>query len=251
MDYIRFGKGPRPLVMIPGVGDGLTTVKGQAIPFSVLYRKLMKDFTVYVFSRRRSLTPGMTTRDLAKDLCLAMDQLGISHAAVVGVSQGGMIVQWLAIDHPEKVDRLVLVVTSARTNETIESAIGNWIRQAEAGDYKGIMLSTADLSCSEEKLRRERFIYRLLGSFGKPESFQRFIIQAESCVTHDAYDALPGITAQVLVIGGTDDKIVSGAASEEIAQQIPGSVLHMYEGLGHGLYEEAGDFLTIVSEFCN
>ena len=250
MDYIRFGTGRKTLVMIPGVGDGLTTVKGKALPFAFLYRQLAKDFTVYVFSRRRDLTPGMTTREMAEDLNLAMDRLGLSHAAVVGVSQGGMIVQWLAIDHPDKVDRLVLVVTLSRPNDTVRSAIGNWIRQAEAGDYKGIMLSTAELSYSEEKLRRERLVYRILGSFGKPKSFDRFIIQAESCLTHNAFEELPEITVPTLVIGGTCDKIVSGAASEEIAEQIPGSVLHMYEGLGHGLYEEARDFLTIVAEFC-
>ena len=65
MDYIRFGNGGRTLVMIPGVGDGLRTVKGMAIPFSVLYRSLASDFTVYVFSRREELLPGMTTRDMA------------------------------------------------------------------------------------------------------------------------------------------------------------------------------------------
>ena len=56
-DYIRFGSGPRTLVMIPGVGDGLKTVKGMALPFALLYRSLARDFTVYVFSRRRNLSP--------------------------------------------------------------------------------------------------------------------------------------------------------------------------------------------------
>ena len=51
MDYIRFGNGGRTLVMIPGVGDGLRTVKGMAIPFSVLYRSLASDFTVYEIGR--------------------------------------------------------------------------------------------------------------------------------------------------------------------------------------------------------
>ena len=59
-DYIRFGSGMKTLVMIPGVGDGLKTVKGMALPFAFLYRKLAKDFTVYVFSRRRILPLGMT-----------------------------------------------------------------------------------------------------------------------------------------------------------------------------------------------
>ena len=36
MDFIRFGSGPRSLVMLPGVGDGLKTVRGMALPFSLL-----------------------------------------------------------------------------------------------------------------------------------------------------------------------------------------------------------------------
>jgi pimeloyl-ACP methyl ester carboxylesterase len=52
------------------------------------------------------------------------------------------------------------------------------------------------------------------------------------------------------VIGGKEDKIVTGKASEEIADRIPGCSLYMYDGLGHGLYEEAPDFLRRVKDFC-
>lgn len=37
MDYIRFGRGKKTLVMIPGVGDGLKTVCGTALFFAVSY----------------------------------------------------------------------------------------------------------------------------------------------------------------------------------------------------------------------
>ena len=36
----------------------------------------------------------------------------------------------------------------------------------------------------------------------------------------------------------------------KLAAQIPGSRLYMYEGLGHGLYEEAPDFLSRTADFC-
>ena len=250
MDCIRFGSGARTLVMIPGVGDGLKTLKGMALPFALLYRGLARDFTVYGFSRRVELPEHMTTREMAADLAMAMDALGLEKAAVLGVSQGGMIAQWLALDHPEKVEKLVLAVTLSRPNDTVRDVIGRWTEMARRGDYAGIMLDTAERSYSEKKLRRERFTYRLLGSVGKPKSFARFLTQAESCVTHDAYEALPRIACPTLVIGGTADAIVTGAASEEMAARIPGCGLYMYEGLGHGLYEEAPDFFSRVAEFC-
>ncbi|MBQ6961251.1 MAG: alpha/beta hydrolase [Clostridia bacterium] len=250
MDYICFGSGRKTLVMIPGVGDGLKTVKGMARPFALMYRALTKDFTVYVFSRRVTLAPGMTTRDMAEDLNAAMEALGLSGVALVGVSQGGMIAQWLAIDHPDKVGRLVLAVTQSRPNPTSEDVIRRWTEMAKQGDYKGIMLDTALRSYSEKSVKKALATYSLLGNLGKPQSFDRFLIQAASCVTHNAYDQLDRIACPTLVIGGTKDQIVTGKASEEIAEKIPGGQLYLYEGLGHGLYEEAPDFLRRVTEFC-
>ena len=126
MDYIRFGSGDKVLVMIPGVGDGLRTVKGLALPFALMYRALARDFTVYVFSRRRELAPRITTRAMAEDLHWALEALHLPRAAVVGVSQGGMIAQWLAIDHPEQVEKLVLTVTLARPNQTVREAVSGF-----------------------------------------------------------------------------------------------------------------------------
>ncbi len=250
MDYIRFGTGERTMVMLPGVGDGLKTVRGMALPFAFLYRKLAKDFTVYVFSRRNDLQPAAGTRDMADDLNTALEMLGIGPAALVGVSQGGMIAQWLAIDHPERVKRLVLAVTLSRPNGTVTDVTTRWAKMALRGDYRGIMLDTAERSYSPKRLKSSRLTYRLLGSVGKPKSFTRFITQAKSCVSHDAYDELSKIACPTLVIGGTDDRIVTGQASKEIAETIPGCELYMYEGLGHGLYEEAPDFIERVREFC-
>ena len=250
MDYIRFGSGSRVLIMLPGVGDGLKTVKGMALPFALLYRAMARDFTVYVFSRRVSLPAHMSTREMAADLNEAMEALGLSGVSLVGVSQGGMIAQWLALDHPDKVEKLVLVVTLCRPNDTVRQAIGTWAEMAKRGDYKGIMMDTAERSYSERRIRQARLSYSLLGNLGKPRSFARFLTQADSCLSHDTYNALPRIACPTLVIGGTEDRVVTGQASEEIAAQIPGSELYLYQGLSHGLYEEAPDFLRRVADFC-
>ena len=69
-------------------------------------------------------------------------------------------------------------------------------------------------------------------------------------MTHDAYAVLDRIACPTLVIGGTDDRIVTAEASAEIADRIPDCKRFMYDGLGHGLYEEAPDFLDRVAEFC-
>lgn len=93
MDYISFGRGNKNLIMLPGLGDGLSTVKGMALVFSIMYRIYAKEFTVYVFSRKNHLHEGYSTREMAKDQAEAMAVLGISKADVFGISQGGMVAQ--------------------------------------------------------------------------------------------------------------------------------------------------------------
>lgn len=63
-----------------------------------MYRIFAKDFKVYLFDRRTDVLAGITVRDLAMDIAMAMDTLEITDADRFGVSQGGMIAQYLAID---------------------------------------------------------------------------------------------------------------------------------------------------------
>lgn len=249
MDYIVFGNGTKPLIMIPGLGEGLKTVKGTAIPFAMVYRAVAKEYRVYCFSRRNILPQGFTTKDMAEDLYYAMQQLGIEKAMVLGVSLGGMVVEHLAINHPEAVEKLILTVTIARQNPTVQQMISKWMDYAKEGKYKEIMIDTAENSYTEEYLKKSRWMYGLLGNVGKPKSFDRFLIMAEAGRTHDVYEELDTIACPTLVLGGRQDKIVGGAASEELAAQIPGCELYIYEDYGHGLYEEAKDFVPRVLEF--
>lgn len=250
MDYLRFGNGERVMIFLPGVGDGFVTVKGKAPLVAAWGRSLAKDFTVYMFSRRRNLQKGITNREMAADLHEAMGVLGIKKASVVGVSQGGMISQWLAIDFPDAVENLVLVVTICKQNETVNRVISRWARMAKHENFKRIMIENAEYSYSSKLVNSARLLYGTVGTFRKPESYERFIIQARACLTHDTSELIGTISCPTLILGGTDDKIVSGHASEEIAELLPGSELYMYEGLGHGLYMEAPDFLQRISEFC-
>jgi len=249
MNYISFGKGRRVLIMIPGVGDGLKTVKGMAKPFSLMYREFAKEYTVYVFSRKNSLEEGYSTKDMAKDVVFGMKTLGIDKASIIGVSQGGMIAQHMAIDYPEVIEKLVLVVTLGRQNEIIKSAVEGWIEKAKENNYKDIMIDFSERSYSEKSIKKYRRLYPIMTIIGKPKDFTRFIIQATSCITHDTYDELNKIKAETLIIGGDKDRVVGGHTSKELADKIPNCEVKIYEGLGHSAYEEAKDFKDVVLEF--
>ena len=249
MEYIRFGTGKRVLVMLPGLGESLRSMKGMALPMAALYREFARDFTVYVFSRKSPLPDGYTTREMARDQARAMELLGIEKASIFGVSMGGMIAQWLAIDHPERVDRLVLAVTSAEPNPILTESIGEWTSLARAGDTSGFMKSNLRRMYSGDYCRKNMWMAPILGRLTKPKSYDRFYIQAAACLTHDAASALGRITAPTLVIGAAQDKALGCEASRQIAAAIEGAQLMIYPQWGHGVYEEEKTFNRTVLEF--
>ena len=249
MHYVLFSCGTKVLIMLPGLGDGLTTVKGTALPMALMYRTFAKDYTVYMFSRRNDLPKGYGTRDMAHDLKEAMDILGIAKADLVGVSMGGMIAQHFAADYPQCVGKLVLAVTAASPNPTLTESIREWIDLAMRGDHAAFMDSNLRRMYSPAYYRKNKWLVPVMGKLTKPKSYERFYIQADACLKHSAMDRLSRITAPTLVIGGEQDQALGADASREIEYTIPNSELKMYPQWGHGLYEEAKDFNQVVLHF--
>ena len=245
-DYITFGKGSKPLIMIQGLNT--RSIKGAAASLAYMYRIFAKDYKVYLFDRRPEVFEGITVRDMADDIAKAMDILGLKNADVFGVSQGGMIGQYLAIDRPDLVNKLVLAVTLSRNNNTVERVINNWISLVEQGDMKNFVHDMAEKMYSDAYMRRYKPFMPLLAILQKPKDSKRFITLAKSCLTCDSYEELDKIKCPVFVIGGKQDKVVGTGTSEEIAQKLDCKIF-MYENLGHAAYEEAKNFNQKVYEF--
>jgi len=251
MYYVSFGKGEKPFVIIPGLSDGITTVHKKQMLLSSYYKMFAKDFRVYVFSRKNNLPDNYTTKQMATDLKFALDQLGIEKTSIMGISQGGMICQHLAIDFPEVIDKLILGVTISKSNETIKDVIGSWIDMVKEKRYKEFVIDTIEKTYTEKTQKKYKPAYPIIARMNTPKDPRRFFIQANACITHNAYDQLENIMCPTLVLGGKEDRVVGKNTSEEIAAKIAGSKLIMYEGLGHGAYEESKDFNKQVLDFIN
>ena len=246
MDYITFGSGKKTLIMIQGLST--RSINGAADSIAFMYRIFARDYTVYLFDRRKDIGGCITVRELASDIAQAMDALNLTNADVFGVSQGGMIAQYLAIDRPDLVRKLVLAVTASRNNKTVNMVVRNWIELTERGDMKTLVADMAEKMYSSAYVKRYRPLLPLLAILQKPKDIPRFITLAKACLTCEAYDELGQIRCPVLVLGGGQDKVVTGAASVELAQKL-GCELYLYEDLGHAAYEEAKDFNRRVYEF--
>ena len=245
-DYIAFGKGTKPLVMIQGLNT--RGIRGAGLSLAVMYRIFARDYRVYIFDRRPDVWDGITIRDFAADIAAAMDVLQLKSAHVFGVSQGGMIGQYLAIDRPDLVEKLALAVTLSRNNDTVIQVVDSWIHLAQAGNMKALVADMAERMYSPQYLKRYRPLLPMLTLLQKPRDIGRFSILAQSCLTCSSYDMLDQIRCPTLVLGGSRDLVVTPEASQEIAEKI-GCDLYMYESLGHAAYEEAPDFNQRVYDF--
>lgn len=250
MYYAFFGQGEKKMVVLPGLSDGLMTVNGKGLLLMKPYKKYLKDYTIYMFSRKNKMPEGYSIRDMADDQAIAMKKLGIEKAMVMGVSQGGMIGQYLAIDHPEMVEKLILVVTTPYADETCKKVIGFWIEMAEKEDQVTLMVDTAKKMYSQAYLDKNLHLFPIIARVTKPKSYERFLRNAYAIMDFDARQDISKIKCPTLILAGEDDKTVGNEAPGELHSMIQGSKIHIFEGLGHGAYEEAPDFYDRVFKFC-
>lgn len=235
--------------MIPGLGDGLVTVKNKALMGNFLFRKYTKDYTVTVISRKNEIDENATTSKMAAEQAAVMEALGIFHAHVVGISQGGMIAQHLAADSPALVDRLVLVVTVPESNAMLRENVDRWISLAERHDFKSLMIDINEKAHPEKVLKKLRKYYPFMALMpGRPD-VRRFVIQANACKNHDALEKAKEIRASTLIIGGEEDVTLGCEGSWILAQMIPDSRLVVFQENGHALYEDEKQFHDTVLSF--
>ena len=83
MNYITFGKGEKPLILIQGLS--IRSIKGAAFSVAYMYRMFARDYKVYLFDRRENISDSITVRNLATDIAMAMDTLKITNADIFGV----------------------------------------------------------------------------------------------------------------------------------------------------------------------
>ena len=250
MYFAAFGSGEKKLIVLPGLSDGLATVKGKALLLVGPYKKFWKNYTVYMFSRKNKMPEDYTIRQMAEDQVKAIKALGIEKTSVLGVSQGGMISQYIAIDYPEVVEKLILGVTAPYANDTVKAAVGGWIEMAKKKDHVSLMVDTAEKMYSDAYLKKNRKYFPLMALFTKPKDFERFLINANVILSFDARAELNKITCPTLILSGDDDNTVGNDAPYELHKGIKKSELFIYNGLGHSAFMEGKDFYERVYNFC-
>ncbi len=249
MDYVKFGNGSKVFVIIPGLS--IHSVMGSAEAIKEAYNDFSEEYTVYLFDRAKNISDGYSIEDMAKDTANAMKNLGIEKAYIFGASQGGMIAEYIAIDYPELVEKLVLGSTLSKPNDTANNLINEWITLAKEKDEDGLLNSFVENVYSKNTLDAYKDTLISANKGITDEEYERFIILAKAIETFNCYDKLSEIKCPVLVLGSNGDKVVTPVGSTEIAEAINCDI-YMYEDTyGHGVYDEAADYKQRILDFFN
>lgn len=195
-----------------------------------------------------------TPADLADDAAALLTALGITRAHVAGISLGGFAALQFALRHPDMLDRLVLVSTSAGGKTHVPPspeimALLTPVPGIEVGErairnYSKIMAAEF-VAAHPEALEQIAATARY-----QPQSAAGYGRQLRASLAHDVADELRRITAPTLVIHGDLDPLIPPANGAYLAAHIPGARHLVYHGVGHiPIVERSDDFNRDVLAF--
>lgn len=123
------------------------------------------------------------------------------------------------------------------------------LRYILAGAYKELIFDIASHSYTAKSFGKFKYLYRIMGIFGRIKDKQRIAIQAISCLRHDSLAVLEKINCPALIIGAEEDDVLGVESSLELHQHIKDSQLNILPDCGHAIYEEQKDFQKRVLIF--
>lgn len=232
--YHERGAG-EPLVLIMGFGaEGEVWNKHVAV-YEKHFRCIILD-NRGVGKSDQSAGP-YTTRMMAADTIAVMNDAGVQRAHVAGISMGGAIAQEVAINYPERVDKLLLVSTWARFNNYAKAVYENLkdIRASVSAEHFTELLQLWIFAPPYYEKNREELKRSAIdaGNSSSPQSRSGFEGQIDACIQHDTVERLHLIKAPTMVTVGLKDIFTPPEFSYMIHERIKGSQLSTYPNEGH------------------
>jgi 3-oxoadipate enol-lactonase len=173
-----------------------------------------------------------TIAEMGQDVVALMDELGLERASYCGISIGGMVGQWLAGHHPERIDKLILIATSAYLG-----APDPWFERAATVRAAGTVEVIADAvvarwftpGWASEHAELVKVLREMLAS----SPVEGYASCCEAIAGLDLRPELPLIRAPTLVISGADDTAIPPVHQQAIADAVRGARLKIVPDAAH------------------
>lgn len=206
---------------------------------------LSRDHRVVIYDQRgigKSTTTGadFSTRRLAEDAIALLDHLGIGRASLCGHSNGGRVAQLVALDWPDRVEKLILA-SSGATHVSKGIPLGMCLEMVEKGYPRYVRDHAIEVGFTKEFVAKhpdkvEALLKERLDNLPRLENFLRYVVARQES---DTTSRLRDIRAPTLVmIGDDEDHGAAGDATHMafakiLAHDIPGAKLMVFPGQGH------------------
>lgn len=197
-----------------------------------------------------------TVDDLTRDLIALLDHLHIERASICGLSLGGMVAQLAALDHPQRVDRLIVANSRATfADPQLADVVAGWVQLFEQpqGPLKRFE-ATWPLMLNETFRQSAAGIatYESWCGLAARLDGRSLANVALGMRTFDVRDRLPEIDRPTLVISGDHDKLFPPAQTFEISQRIPGARFEVIANAAHiSCLDSADQFNRLLLQFLN
>ena len=253
MYYREAGEG-FPLMALMGLGANSDWWSPEIIrELSSHYRLVMPDNRGA--GRTECPEENWTIENNADDTIALMDTLGIEKAHLMGVSMGGSIAQAVAINYPDRIEKLVLNCTLCGFTNGVPPC-------DETMNMLGAF-ATGDLSIEETAHKTTELLYsqhtfetnpELLEGFVQiyslaPISQEGLMKQMTAGLRFDSHDRLQRIKAPTLIMAGMDDILIPPENSDILYENIPDARLIKFAPAAHGFLAEVPEFTAIVKDF--
>ena len=239
--YEVYGRG-QPIVFLSETAcDGEVWKIYQVEEFSRDHQVILHDYRGTGRSGKPSID--YSTKMFCDDAAALMDHLHAQKAIVIGHSMGGRIAQLLALDHPEKVDKLILASTGAAFPATkglplkICKEMIEWGYEKYVRDHS-ILVGFTDEFAKQYPERVEKYLEVRMANLCPVEFYLRHLIARQS---HDTTGRLKDIRVPTLILVGEDDRNVTSdinhrSSSEVLARGIPNAKLAVLAGERHSYF---------------
>jgi 2-hydroxymuconate-semialdehyde hydrolase len=250
LHVVDLGSGP-PVLLLHGFPGNAVAWRPVQERLASRFRMLAPDAAGFGGSTRQTIHP-LDGPTYAERAVRVMDALGIARTHLVGTSWGGSVAQRIAIHHPERVDRLVLVA-SVDAGERLM-----------LGRPDRITLQLAGAAPWPARWVVARFLGRYAAASGMSgqelarayvEPLRRpgtaaFVAAFVDATRETDPDDVTRIAARTLIISPLRDRIVAPSVQASLAERIPHARLVTIPGAGHTVQlERAGEVARLIGEF--
>ncbi|MGH2915290.1 MAG: 3-oxoadipate enol-lactonase [Solirubrobacteraceae bacterium] len=186
--------------------------------------------------------------DLGGDVLTLMDRFGVARASYCGLSIGGFVGQWLAINAPDRIERLVLICTAAHLPPAqgwheraaqvraggspavvADAVVGRWFTQGWAAAHGDEVARHREMICATPA--------------------EGYAGCCEAIAGMDLRDGLPSITAPTLVIAGRQDPSIPPEHGAAIAAAVPDARAEVLDPAAHlASVERAAEVSALIGE---